>query len=72
MIKRLYLIYSGDHIRFCHLSQSGSRSNDNVGVRLIPHSTRTEASLSDDLVSYPGHCGGGGLSFEQRYNLHII
>ena len=39
--------------------QNGPGSNDNEGVLQIPNSFKTEASLEDGLMSYPGHFGGG-------------
>ena len=43
--------------------QSGPGNNDNKGVFCIPQSSSiTGASLSDCLVSYPGHSLRGGLS----------
>ena len=41
-------------------SQSGLESNRNEGVLYIPQSSRTRASLSDSLVSYPRHSLRGG------------
>ena len=37
------------------LGQSGPKSNGNEEVLYIPQSSKTEASPSDGLVSYPGH-----------------
>ena len=43
--------------------QSGSRSNDNEGVLHIHQSPSiTGISLSDCIVSYPGHLLGGALT----------
>ena len=43
--------------------QSGFESNGNKGVFHIPQSSsKTRASLSDCLVSYPGHSLDGGSS----------
>ena len=40
-------------------SQSGPGSSSNEGVLHIPQSSKTETSLSDYLMSYPGHsCAG--------------
>ena len=41
--------------------ESGLGSNINERVLYIPQSSRTGASLSDCLVSYPGHLLGGGV-----------
>ena len=43
------------------IGQSGSGSNGNEEVLHIPQSSRTGASLSDCLVSYPGHLLAGGI-----------
>ena len=40
--------------------QSGLGSNGNEEVLHIPQSSRTRASPSDDLVSYPDHLLGSG------------
>ena len=42
--------------------QSGPESNDNEGVLYIPQSSRTGASPSDGLMSYPRHLLIGGYS----------
>ena len=55
MIKYLYLTYREDPNKYYH-SKSGSNSNEEV--LHTPQSSRTETSLSDGLVSYPGHLLG--------------
>ena len=40
------------------MGQSGSGSNGNEGVILIPQSSKIGASPSDGLESYPGHSLG--------------
>ena len=41
------------------LGQSGPESDGNEGVHLIPQSSKTEATSSGRLMSYPRHfCGG--------------
>ena len=45
--------------------QSGPESNDHEGILHMPQNSRTEASPSDSLVSYPGQSFGvcGGVSY---------
>ena len=54
--------------------QRGPASNDNEGIFHIPQTSKTEASLSDDFVSYPGHMlgRGGVLLFLQRCSQCIL
>ena len=46
--------------------QSGPGGNGNEGVRHIPQISKAGASLSDCLMSYPGHSLVGVLSTGQR------
>ena len=48
-----------------NLDQSGPGSNDNEEVLHIPQSSRSGASPSDSLVSYPGH------SLEEERGLYV-
>ena len=43
---------------YYHSDQNGPGNNGNEGVLYIPQSSRTRASPSDGLVSYPGHSLG--------------
>ena len=53
--------------------QSRPGSDGNEGVRRIPQSSSvTGASLSDCLMSYPGHWFGSGLTPLQRCCLRIL
>ena len=53
--------------------QSGSRSDGNERVLRIPQSSSiTGFSLSDCLVSYPGHSLGRGLTPLQRCSRCIL
>ena len=53
------------------LGQSGPGNNDNKEVLCIPQSLSiTGTSLSDCLVSYPGHSFGGGLTPLQRCSVY--
>ena len=54
------------------LGQSGPGNNSNQGVLHIPQSSRTGASPSDCLASYPGHSLGGGLNPLQRCSWYIL
>ena len=59
MVKQFYETLTG----ITTLSQSGAESNGSEGLLHIPQSSRTEASPSDNLVSYPGHSSlGEGLT----------
>ena len=49
------------------LGQRRPRSNDNEGVLHIPKSSRTGISLSDGLMSYPGHLLGGERSYHSAH-----
>ena len=54
-------------------SQSGPGSDGNKRLLRISHSSSiTETSLSDCLVSYPGHWLGGGLTPLQRSSRCIL
>ena len=53
MIKYFYLTHTWDPNKY---HQYGPESNE--GVLHNPQSSRTEASPSDGLVSYPGHLLG--------------
>ena len=55
MIKQIYLTTVVTLTGTTALGQSGPGSNSNEGVLHIPQSSRTEASLSDGLMSYPQH-----------------
>ena len=50
--------------------QSGPGSNGNEGILSIPQSSNTEASLSYDLVLYPGHSLGGESSHSAETGIH--
>ena len=53
--------------------QSGPGSNGKEGVLRIPqNSSITGTSLSDGLVSYPGHSLGGVLTPMQRSSWYIL
>ena len=52
--------------------QSGPRSNGNEGVLHISQGSRTGASPSGSLMSYPGHSLGGGLTPLQGSNWCIL
>ena len=51
MIKQFYGTLTGTATS----GESGCGNNGNEGELHTPQSARTEASLSDGLVSYPGH-----------------
>ena len=56
MVKQFYSIHGWDPISVTTTpGQSRPESNGTERVLHIPQSSRTEASLSDGLVSYPGH-----------------
>ena len=51
------------------LAQSGPGSDSNEGVLRIPQSSSiTGTSLSDCLVSYPGHSLGGSIEKQLMYS----
>ena len=54
MVKWFYLTHKWDSKVTISSGLGGSGSNDNKGLLHIPQSSRTEASPSDSLVSYPG------------------
>ena len=53
------------------LDQSGPESNGNEGVLHIPQRSRS-CALPSDVVSYPEHLLGGGLTSLQRYSQYIL
>ena len=55
MVKQFYLVHTGTTTP----DQIGVGSNCNEGVLNIPQISRSRASLSDCLVSHPGHLFGG-------------
>ena len=71
MVKQFYLtLFYGTLSGTTTPGQSRPGINGNVGVLRVPQRSRTEASPSDGLVSYPGH--SLGKSSQQRCSLRIL